>query len=685
MRTDGARVISGLVGRRAAAWTTFALGLAILTAPAAAAAAWTPPTSVSPAGLDVANAAAATTSTGATVLALVAGGGLSRGPLDLAVLAPGATDPGPAIELSAGDVFAPQVVTDGHGDAYVSWLQQDLPVPSVVERLADGSLQTDLGLPPDATWPVVAVDATGDAAAVWESTAGGDARLEVALKPAGRTTFAAPIDIAGPIAPTSPTLYPELAVDPDGSAVVAWLAPGSATGATQLATAVVSPGGAVTSGTSTDGQSNVENLQLLQTDAGVLASWMESPVGQSAGSLRAAVDPDSGSFGPAFDIGTGLDGTYGAEFGGPVFATAPGGHVLVAWTTYHPNPVYPGAASGGPVVTAEGQIGTGRFTTPAQLFDAGTSALMYPTGAALAGDGSAVVALADGVVAERDANGAFSLAQATCSGDTKPLVVGLRSGEPSLLWREPSSVADTRQVFLSTTTAAAAPLVCPSHPQPAVVTPSLPVTGQPVTIDATGLANTQLAGNQWAWEVDGDGTQLSPYGDDPVDAVTFAAPGLHYVYIMRRVVDARGNPSYDGTTLEIYVYTPDTVPNVFHPPPWATPPVGVGATAPPPNVAPDTHAVPALSASVPAGQNLRSALRRGLAVRVRSASARSLTISLTARGRRVGRSVVRVPAGRAETIRVRVELATHATRRASLNVSVGGPTTGRLTFTTVLR
>ncbi|HEX3873802.1 MAG TPA: hypothetical protein VHW26_06630 [Solirubrobacteraceae bacterium] len=651
-----------------------ALGLPLVAFPPPASAdGWTGSARVTPADLDVAGGAAATTSTGDTVMALETAGDDSRGPLDLEVMPAGSTSPGSVTQLSPGNAFGPTVVTDGEGDAYVSWLQQDLSGPAVVERIADGTIDADLGLPDDAAWPTLAADTAGAAAAVWESTAGPAASLELALKPAGSKTFGAPIDLTGPLQPGSATLYPKLAVDGDGTTVVAWLAPGSATGTTQLATAIVAPDGAVTLGSLTAGETNVDDLQLVGTDAGVLATWAESPVGESAGALRAATEPDRASFGAAFEIGGGADGTLVGGAIDPVVAAAPGGHVLVAWTTAQPDAYDPGAASGGPVVTADGEIATGRFTTPSPLFTTSTYVAYTPTGAVLGADGSAVVALASGTVAQRTATGPFVLAQAAC-GDTSPLVVGLASGEASMLWRDPSSIADTRSVFLTTEDQAAAPLVCPTRPQAVVVTPADAVTGQPVEIDATGMTDATADTNAWAWEIDGDGSQLGAYADDPIQTVTFSTPGVHYVYVLHRVTDPRGDVVDGGSTLEINVYTPDTVPNVVHRPSW----VGTAASAPVASIAgstapPAAAVVPRqLSASIPAGQKLRAALRRGLAIRVESPTARRVTIALTVNGRRVGRIAARLAAGRIRTVRVPVGLSGRTRRATTVDVAVDG-------------
>jgi hypothetical protein len=152
--------------------------------------------------------------TAATILAMVLPGGALAAP---AWLAPS--------DLSATGqmVERPQVAVDPQGDAVAVWARSngsDLIIGSA-ERPAGGtwSAPVELSAPgEEAHGAQVALDAGGDAVAVWERSNGSNVVVESAERPAGGT-WSAPVELS---APGEEATNPELAVDPRGDAVAVW-------------------------------------------------------------------------------------------------------------------------------------------------------------------------------------------------------------------------------------------------------------------------------------------------------------------------------------------------------------------------------------------------------------------------------------------------------------------------------
>jgi hypothetical protein len=153
-------------------------------------------------------------------LALVAGG--ASGATHPAWLSPAVLAP-----PGAGDARGPRVAVDAYGDVTVVWAARHASDQGVVEtasRPAGGAFDMKHSISPSGLWsgPDLGVDAAGDATVVW--SAGPDYRHQVvqsAFRPAGGS-FGAPADLTAPgtVGPRSP----RIAVDARGDAVAMWLA-----------------------------------------------------------------------------------------------------------------------------------------------------------------------------------------------------------------------------------------------------------------------------------------------------------------------------------------------------------------------------------------------------------------------------------------------------------------------------
>jgi hypothetical protein len=143
-----------------------------------------------------------------------------RGPLDLSATGADATEPALAVSEA--------------GNAVVAWRSQDGSgtVIKASTRPAGSSFSTPVslsGVGPAIGLPQVALNAAGDAVAVWRN----GFRIEVATRPAGSSSFSSPESIPAP-GPT--TLEPQVAIDPAGEAVVAWLTITGGTGTVETST-----------------------------------------------------------------------------------------------------------------------------------------------------------------------------------------------------------------------------------------------------------------------------------------------------------------------------------------------------------------------------------------------------------------------------------------------------------------
>ena len=136
----------------------------------------------------------------------------------------GAWQPPVTVSTVGGDSRSPRVAVDGLGGALVVWHHGEDSNPTAVRaatRSADGSWQMPVNLSGPVRFagsPQVAVNPRGDAVVVWQRSA--DARLVVqaATRPAGGAWEPA-VDIAAPD-PREPE--PQVAIDPEGNAIAVW-------------------------------------------------------------------------------------------------------------------------------------------------------------------------------------------------------------------------------------------------------------------------------------------------------------------------------------------------------------------------------------------------------------------------------------------------------------------------------
>lgn len=119
-----------------------------------------------------------------------------------------------------------QVGIDAAGDAIAVW-EEDVAAETLIgaaSRPASGKWQKPviLSAPTEnANEPRVAVDAQGDAVAVWERPTGGKEIIEAAAKPAPSATWGKPVALTNPAIVIEPANQ-QVAIDAKGEAVVTW-------------------------------------------------------------------------------------------------------------------------------------------------------------------------------------------------------------------------------------------------------------------------------------------------------------------------------------------------------------------------------------------------------------------------------------------------------------------------------
>ncbi len=142
-----------------------------------------------------------------------------------AALRPAGGSFGSPVNLSAAgeNASSPQVAVDAAGDAVAVWHRSNgrNSIVQAVLRPVGGSFGIPVDLSErgrDALNPQVAMDPAGDAVAVWQRSNGSNYIVQAALRPAGGS-FGAPMDLSSP---RHNATIPQVAMDQAGDAVVAW-------------------------------------------------------------------------------------------------------------------------------------------------------------------------------------------------------------------------------------------------------------------------------------------------------------------------------------------------------------------------------------------------------------------------------------------------------------------------------
>lgn len=148
-----------------------------------------------------------------------------------------------ALSAAEQNAEAPQVAMDAQGDAVAVWQQRDASqmIQTAVKPAGSETWQAPVGLSPageNALLAQIAVDPQGDAVAVWLGSSGGNQIVEATTMAEMSSTWRAPVALSSASDQAS---EPQVAIDRQGDAVAVWQ---SATGTNEVIDASFMSGGA---------------------------------------------------------------------------------------------------------------------------------------------------------------------------------------------------------------------------------------------------------------------------------------------------------------------------------------------------------------------------------------------------------------------------------------------------------
>jgi len=262
---------------------------------------------------------------------------------------------------SLGSSVRPHVALDAHGDAVAVWARWTEHGGSIEAafRPAGGTWQAPVTLSTEGTsaqWPSVAFDAQGNAIALWEFSGGGSSGVAAAVRSASDGAWESSVRLSpeGQLASS-----PELAVNPAGDAMAVWTHPiGSGNSVIEAATRIGHQGAwqpAVD--LAAEGQAEAPQI-ALDSEGKAIAVWQD----RSTGYIEAAL----GSAQSDIWLAPTPVSTAGARSVDSRVAIDPQGDAIAIWTRQLPTSYV--------VEAAVRPVTTGTWQPPASLSPAGETA-----------------------------------------------------------------------------------------------------------------------------------------------------------------------------------------------------------------------------------------------------------------------------------------------------------------------
>ncbi|HEX3737348.1 MAG TPA: PKD domain-containing protein [Solirubrobacterales bacterium] len=223
----------------------------------------------------------------------------------------------------------PQLGVDQAGDTVAAWVRFDgsNEIVQGAERPAGGSWSAAVNLSApgeDAEDPRLAVDAAGDAVAVWRRYDGTDDIVEAASRPPGGS-WGVPVDLS---AGGENADSPSVAVDPAGDAVAVWRRYDGTDEIIQASTRTAGGVWQAPVDLSESGE-NAYRPQIAVDGAGdAVAVWDRSDGVHTI--VQAASRPAGGSWGPSVDLSAAGESAVEAQV-----AVDPAGDAVVVWQRYN--------------------------------------------------------------------------------------------------------------------------------------------------------------------------------------------------------------------------------------------------------------------------------------------------------------------------------------------------------------
>jgi hypothetical protein len=346
----------------------------------------------------------------------------------------------PATNLSAeAPAVTPDVALDAAGDAVAVWSRSGGGASAIegASRPAGGAFSAPVSLSEtgaEVGSPDIAVNGGGDAVVVWVHASPTSSVIEAASRPAGASSFSAPVPLS---ASDGHALAPRVALDAAGDAVVVWFEAAGAGSVVEAASRTGSTG-SFSAPVPVSAQDELAGNAAVALDAAgdAVVVWRQRHSGGATGEIvESASRPAARS---SFSDPVPLSAEH--ETVAPTIALNARGDALAVWSEVD-------ASGHGAVESASRPAGSGAFSAPAPLSP--------PTGApvephvGLDGAGGAVVVWEDssGIAkvieaASRPPGGAFSspvkLSQPGQDVGAAALVVDA-AGDAVALWRRSDS------------------------------------------------------------------------------------------------------------------------------------------------------------------------------------------------------------------------------------------------------
>jgi PKD domain len=230
------------------------------------------------------------------------------------------------ISAPANDAGEPQVAVDAAGDAVAVWSREDGAhhVVQAASRPAGGSWSPpeDLSAPGrDALEPRLAVNAAGDAVAVWQRSNGSRTVVQSASRRAGGS-WSTPVDLSDA---TWNADEPAVAVSPTGEAIALWSRYDGLRDIVQSAIGTVGRAWGPGVNRSAPGGNGRQPQVVLDPAGDAVAVWIRYDGSDYI--VQSSERPAGGSWGPAVDVSP--EGEATTE---PQLDVGPAGQVVAVWT-----------------------------------------------------------------------------------------------------------------------------------------------------------------------------------------------------------------------------------------------------------------------------------------------------------------------------------------------------------------
>jgi len=500
--------------------------MALLASSAWAAAAWQPPVDLSDPGKTASNPQVGVDASGAAVAVWERSNGANTIIQSASRPAGGPWSAPVDLSVAGQNASAPQIAVEADGDAVAVWRRYDgaAYVIQAASRPADGSWGAPVSLSAagqSTNSPEIAVGPNGSAVAVWERYDGADWIIQAASKAAGGA-WSAPVNLT---AAGLSAASPQVAIDASGTALALWERSDGVGYVTQAASKPA--GGTWGAPKSISAAGKVASGARLALDPGGNATAVWESYDGGTSTIQAASKPAGGNWGAPVNLSE-----AGKNALNPRVAVDASGNAVTIWVGLN-NSVYSIQTASKPAGGAWGQ--PANLSAPGQTPPA-LQLAVAPGGAAVAvwtqqnGPASAIQA------ANKPAGGAWGApANLTTAGlnASSPQVAIAPSGDAVAVWTRLSATGVIQAAGFDA-----------SGPElRGLAIPSRGVVGRKLAFSVSPLdAWSPLAATEWSF---GDGKRAS--GTSVKHA--YAAAGTYSVTVT--ATDALGNSSQASGIVKI--------------------------------------------------------------------------------------------------------------------------------------